>query len=320
MDRWYRPTMLGLTVLISAVAAGLLVARYRAFDSLGLVGVDLRLFSELGQRWLETGSIYADFQLAGPYRYDQAAGSNDVERMPALYPPWSGPAFVVVRFMPWPLWWLIPLGTLAWLVWRWRPAPWTWPLMALALVHLNTSGMLVAGNSTMWIAMFAGLGLRYGWPACLVALKPTLLPFALVAWRDRGMWTGLAVFAMLAVGWYPESARALLALRNVEGGSLLYSLGDLPFMLVPLIGYAGRSLRDGSAQRPVERVVLDRDQMRDGRAAVGGDRHVGGANGDAVEDQRAAFRRELDEPLGDVDLRRTLEDWVAALVQDRRLR
>lgn len=243
--RWYRPLAVGLTAAILLVGVTLTVAYAQPYVRLGLVGIDFRLFAEIGRRFAETGSGYAPFQLEGPYRYDQGSGTADVASMPDLYPPYIGPVFAVVRFLPPVLWWAIPLSILAALIVSWRPAQWTWPVMALALFSANTAGILAAGGSTMWITAFIGLGLRYGWPVCLVALKPTFLPFALIGWRDRRTWLGLAIFAVLAYFLTAELARYVVALQNVEGASVLYSLGDLPFVLVPVIAYLGKSRPDG---------------------------------------------------------------------------
>lgn len=211
---------------------------FGAYVTRGLVGVDFRLFSEIGRRFAETGSGYAPFQ-ASPYPYDQASGTNDVARMPDLYPPLAGPVFAVARFLPPILWWAIPLGVIAVLIVRWRPAPWTWPVMALALLSPNTAGVLATGGSSMWVAMFVALGLAYGWPAALVVLKPTFLPFALIGWRNRWTWFMLFSAAIMAYFLTAELARYVLVLQNVEGASLLYSLGDLPFVLVPVIAWIG---------------------------------------------------------------------------------
>ena len=274
--------MLGATMLVVFVGLFLTWARWRAFDSHGLVGVDQRLYSEIGRRWLDNGSIYADFQLVGPYRYDQAAGTNDVARMPTLYPPWSSPFFALSHLMPWPLWWITPIGVLGWLVASWRPRPWAWPLLALPLLWANTSGALIAGNTTLWVAMFVGLGLRYGWPAFFVALKPTMLPLVLVGWRDWRVWLGLAV--LVAIG-LPETGRAIAALGHVEGGSVLYSIADLPLVLVPIVGYLGARRSDGIAETPIER-VHDRYLVRL-RRAVAGDGHVARTDRQPPQEQEA---------------------------------
>lgn len=228
--------MLGLTLLILLAAALVAWARYQTFASRGLVGVDLTLFSELGRRWVETGSQYAAFQFA-PFSYEQGAGGTDVSVMPGLYPPLAGPVFAVVRLLPPILWWapvvLVPLLL--------RPRPWAWPLIALCLAWPATSASIIAGNTTMWITLLVALGLRYRWPAALILLKPTLAPLALVGIRSRWWWVALGVMGALTLAMLPELLRYFEVLRNVRGGSVLYSLGDLPMLLIPVVSRGSRS-------------------------------------------------------------------------------
>lgn len=239
--------MVGLAVLFllaGCFVARALVGRYVAE---GMLGADFRLFAEIGRRWTEDGSMYAAWQLSGPYRYDQGLSEGVIASMPTLYPPYVGPVFAVVRFLPAVLWWAIPLAVIAWLVIRSRPAPWTWPLIAVAAVSPNTTGILAAGGSSMWITMFVALGLRYGWPAALVAFKPTFLPLAILGWRDRRTWLGLSAFAVMLLLMWPELDRYLLALQNVRGVTVRYSVGDLPFVLIPVIATLGASRTRSSA-------------------------------------------------------------------------
>lgn len=237
--------MFGLTVLVVGAGLAIGVATYGAFASRGLVGVDLSLFSELGRRFAETGTQYAPFQLTGPYQFDQGTGTLGWDSMPGLYPPLAGPVFAVVRFLPPILWWAIPLGITAYLIASWRPAPWAWPVMALAFVSANTWGSLSAGNTTMWVVALVALGLRNGWPAALIALKPTFLPLALVGVRRRSFWIAVALTGVLTLAMAPELARYLTAMGNVRGSSLLYSIGDLPFALVPVVAWIGKGTDHG---------------------------------------------------------------------------
>jgi hypothetical protein len=243
--------MFGLAILVLTFGGLVGWAAYGAFASRGLVGVDLSLFSELGRRFAETGTQYAPFQLAGPYQYDAGSGSTDVSAMPGLYPPLAGPMFALVRFLPKLLWWIIPLGLTTWLIIRWHPAPWMWPVMALATLSPNTWGSLIAGNTTMWIVLFVAAGLRWGWPAALIVIKPTFLPLTLVGWRSRWMWIGLAASLGLTVALASELGRYVVVIGNVRGASPLYSLADLPFVLIPVWAYIAQS----TVARPMRMLI-----------------------------------------------------------------
>ena len=240
--RWLRLALFALTVLILIVAAFVAVAKFSAFASRGLVGIDLSLVSELGRRWAETGSQYAAFQLDGPYPYDQGAGTTDVAQMPGLYPPLAGPLFAVVRLLPPILWWA-PLLVIPAVLARWRPAPWAWPLLAACLAWPNTTSSIVAGNTAMWVAVFVTGGLNVGWPAALTLLKPTFAPLALIGVRSRSWYLVVAAMALGTLLMAQELARYLTVIQHQRGSSPLYSVGDVPMMLIPIIGYLARSER-----------------------------------------------------------------------------
>ena len=155
--------------------------------------------------------------------------------------------------MPWlvlPAWTFIaiPVAILAWHIVAARPAPWTWPLIALGLTYPIT---LVHGgfaNPTLWMAAFAALGLRFAWPGALILLKPSLLPFALIGIRSRGWWL---VAGGLAIASLPFLAETLIYPRVVldaQGGGLLYSGLVIPLMLVPVVAWLGRR-RESAAPR-----------------------------------------------------------------------
>jgi hypothetical protein len=227
-------------VVILIAGFAIMTARYRAFEERGLVGVDYRLFMELGRRWAEDGSMYLDYQLAGPFAFDVGAGGTDVSIMPSLYPPFVGPVFAAWRSLPAAAWWLIPLGILAFAFVLWRPAAWTWPLLSAVLLWPNTAGPLVTGNTSMWIAAAVAGGLLWGWPALLMAFKPSFAPLILIGVRRRSWWVGAAILAGVSVFMIPDWSRYFDVVRNTQGASLLYSLGDLPLVVAPVIAWRGR--------------------------------------------------------------------------------
>ena len=74
--------------------------------------------------------------------------------------------FAILAWLPIPLaalaWWGIPIGVFAWALARWRPAPWTWPLMAALLIHPSFPITYITGSSTMWAVALVALGLIHG--------------------------------------------------------------------------------------------------------------------------------------------------------------
>ena len=99
---------------------------------------------------------------------------------------------------------------------------------------------MVAGNPVMWVLAFLALGCLYKWPSALVLLKPSLFPFALVGIRSRSWWIALAAgiavslpFGVMWISW-------VLVLVNSTEGGILYSLQDVPILLLPIIAWKMR--------------------------------------------------------------------------------
>ena len=250
-DRWYRPTLICLTILFGAMGLYVAIRRAGVFLKLGVLGVDHAMFMDFGRRWFEGGTIYLPYQFAGPYAYDVGSGTMDVATMPALYPPIVGPVFAVWRFLPVVLWWAIPLGVLVYAFVRWRPALWSWPVMLATLIWPNTADALWAGSSTLWVVAGVAGGLLWGWPAAVIAFKPSFAPFMLIGLRQRSWWIAVVLVAVLAVVMLPEWFRYVSALQNLESPGLVYSLGDLPLLLVPVIAWVARR-RDVSSVRDLD--------------------------------------------------------------------
>lgn len=241
MKPWARIAATVAAGLLLLLGLGVSAIRVGAFESRGLLGIDYRLMMELGDRWRETGSIYAAYQLAGPYRFDVASGTTNVDAMPALYPPIVGPMFAIVGVLPAVLWWAVPLGVLTYAFARWRPARWTWPLFAALLVWPVPASVLAVGGTTMWVTAAVAGGLLWGWPAVLIALKPSLAPFMLVGVRSRSWWIGLVVLGAVSVLMLPEWLRYVTVIRNAQSSGLAYSVGDIPLLLAPVLAWAART-------------------------------------------------------------------------------
>jgi hypothetical protein len=239
-DRWSRPTLVWLTILFGAMGLYIATLRLGVFQRLGILGVDYAMFMEDGRRWLESGTMYLPYQLAGRYAHDIGSGTMDVAVMPALYPPIAGPVFAAWRLAPSFLWWAIPIGVLVYALFRWRPALWAWPLMLESLLSPNTADAFFAGGSTMWVVAGVAGGLLWGWPAVVIAFKPSFAPFIVVGAGRRSWWLAVGLVAILGLAMLPEWFRYFTVLRNLESPGLIYSIGSVPFLVVPLIAWVAR--------------------------------------------------------------------------------
>jgi len=178
------------------------------------------------------GSFYQAYQLAGPYVLR-------LPDFPILYPPIVLPMLVVSSWLPGFLWWAIPILATAAVVWYWRPTLLGWTLILACIAVPHTLDIYGNGNPGMWAVAFLGLGTIWGWPAVLVALKPSLAPFMLVGITRRTWWIAAGALAIASVAFAPLWADYVTTLRNARGpdASLLYSFRDIPSMLVPIIAW-----------------------------------------------------------------------------------
>lgn len=227
---WRRDLPVLLTAVILLAAAWNVVTLIPPLAPGGFLGGDFHMYREAAARAIAGGGFYEPSQLAGPY----AIVPGDV-----LYPPTLLYLLVPFLVLPEILWWIIPLGALAVIVARLRPARWTWPLIALALWWPRDIGLIALGNPGMWIAAAIGVGLLYGWPAVLVLLKPSLGFFALIGIRTRAWWLVAGAMALLSLPLIGLWADYATILRN-SNGSLLYSILEVPFMLIPVVAWIGR--------------------------------------------------------------------------------
>jgi hypothetical protein len=235
-SNWLFVASMGITAGVALASTVVSAQAASAWDSWG---GDLRVWVALGHRWLDTGTLYAPFQLAGPYPVNAFAAAAET---PALYPPAAGPVFAVLAIAPSPLlilWWVLPVALLTWCLWRWRPARWTWPLIAACLAWPQTPWQFMVGGTSMWTSALVAGGLVWPPLAALILVKPSLAGFALVGIRSRWWWVGAGAIAVLdLVGPWQDY---LVAILNGRGsGGLLYSLGHLGLMLFPIIAWLGR--------------------------------------------------------------------------------
>lgn len=225
------PWRQALLVVAGALLAIVAVSVTSSVAAAGDLGIDAAYYRELGARWLADGSYYLPHQLAGPY---------DVTLMvDVLYPPSALLLFVPAAILPAPLWWAVPLGVTGYVIAGWRPGMVAIAGMLLLLAWPRATGAIVFGNTDMWAMAAVAAGLRWGWPALAVTLKPTLAPFALVGIRRRSWWIAAALGVAIAALTWPLWLDYVTAMRHLRADPG-YSLGSIPILLVPIVGWLGR--------------------------------------------------------------------------------
>lgn len=238
-----RPSLATVAFAATAVAlagVSLIATLSVVFRENFALGGDFSLYEDAARRWLAGGSFYLDRQLAGPYEIT----GGDV-----LYPPVSLVLFVPFLALPSVLWWVIPSAIVAWVIVSLRPAPWTWPLIAVCLANPWSIQLTHSGNPTIWIAAFVALSVRWPWMAALVLIKPSLLPLALVGVRHRSWWAAAAILGAVSLLLWPMTLDWLRVVFDGRGrySGLLYSWTHAPMAAVALVAWLGRrrlALRD----------------------------------------------------------------------------
>ena len=208
--------------------------RWPEVDAAGLPGRDYTLYVQAASRWLGGGDFYLASQLGGPYDIQGAGGA-------ILYPPSILILLVPFIVLPAVLWWAIPLAVIGWAIWVHRPTAMTWPVLALLLWWPTTNLKLLGGNpTTLWFTAILALATIRPAASALFVLKPTLIPFAFLGARRRGWWLALGATVALSlpfIGLWAQYVSVLLDARDPSG--LLYSLHDVPTMLIPMVVWIG---------------------------------------------------------------------------------
>jgi hypothetical protein len=224
-----RLLMFAVSVLILIGGAMIAILTWQRAVEAGRVGADLQLYLHSASQFLEGGGFYPAHQLAGPY----VVADGDI-----LYPPPILLLIVPFLVLPGIFFWVVPLGVIAAVVARHRPGPWSWPLLALTLSYPVTSLKIVHGNPVMWVAAAVALATITAGPAVLVLVKPTLAPFALIGANRRRWWITLAAFGVVAALFAPMWPDYLKVAMNAQSqNGLLYSLDEVPLMLIPIIAW-----------------------------------------------------------------------------------
>ena len=231
--------VLTLTILLAAVIEHVFIwVVFGPPDWQQTIGHDLRLYTDQVQTVLAGGPWYHDRQLHGPYV---------IEWGDILYPPVAILFFAPWIVLPFALWLAIPTVVAGYLIRTWRPAPWSWVVMALCILWPFTLLKILSGNPSLWVIMLVALGIRSGWPSAFILLKPSFAPFALIGIRERLWWTiavGLVVLSLPFAGLTLQYPRVLLDSRSGDG--IFYSIADLPMVMIPVVAWLAR--RDQGAR------------------------------------------------------------------------
>ena len=221
--------------------AAILVARWGAFDRLGLIAVDLEIYLGYARRFLSEGSMYAETQ-SSPYVGQPYVSGPIPDDMPCLYPPAAIYLFAPFLVLPRIIWWLVPLGVMGHVLLRLRPARWTWPFIVAPLVTPEFAAGLATGNTGMWMVAAVAGGIEWGWPSIGVLLKPFLAPFALIGAGRRGWWIGLGIAIAISIPLISDWLAYPTIISNA-GGLNYDPLAYATMLLVPVFGWLGSGRR-----------------------------------------------------------------------------
>jgi hypothetical protein len=231
-----RSTAVALSLAIVAIPLGFVLVVENPIEQ--PFGVDFELYRDVASRWLAGGPYFEPYQLAGPY---------DIRAGDVLYPPVALLLFVPFAVLPglaaWLLWWVVPLGAIAWAIWQLHPRPEVWPLLAACVAWPTTLLKTWTGNPVIWCVAALALGTLYRWPSVFVLLKTSLFPFALFGANRRSWWVALGVFLALNLPFVGLSADWVTSVVNSRGAGVLYSALEVPMLLLPLVAWLGRRPR-----------------------------------------------------------------------------
>lgn len=204
-------------------------------------GVDFVQYQEHAARWLSGGSFYKPWQFDGPYPVLGIHEGQPVPEFanPALYPPLILPLLVAFLYLPEALWWIVPAAIVGYALYRLRPSPVGWAAIAALLIVPRTVEMWLYGNPAIWCMAALAAGTLWRWPAVFIIIKPSLFPFALFGARSRSWWIAAAVFGVTSLVFLPTWVEWITVMGNAQS-SPLYSLADVPTLLIPLVAWWAR--------------------------------------------------------------------------------
>jgi hypothetical protein len=197
---------------------------------LGLVGADFHIYRDAAHSLFAGGPWYLDRQLHGPY---------SIEYGDILYPPVI--AWLLGNFVPLPtaLWWFVPTVTIVSALVANLPRPWARALILLCLVPPLTFEQLLKGNPVIWLMAGEAIALARGWGMAFILLKPSLFPFALIGFRKLSWWVSLAALFVASIPFLSDTLLYPQVILDSRGGGLLYSIRDVPLLLIPILIWVG---------------------------------------------------------------------------------
>ncbi len=201
-----------------------------------LIGIDRDIYASAAQSWLQSGQWYHPRQLAGPY---------DIVYGDVLYPPLLLYLLLPFQLLPTVLWWLLPAGATLASLRHIRPPAVALPFMLLCLAWPLAMEEVIKGNPVIWVLAAEAVAIAWGGPTTLVLLKPSLFPFAFIGVRDRKWWVVLGGMALASVPLLRLTLEYPVVVLNSRGGGLLYSIRDVPLLLIPVIAVV--AARQGAA-------------------------------------------------------------------------
>ncbi len=239
-NRPFRLLILTTTGVLGVLALASAAQLFQIVDANRVgIGVDFHQYLDHLARWQSTGQLYLPRQLAGP---------TSVMDGDPLYPPTIIWLLLPFKVLPEPIWWIVPAVIIVVTLIRLRPAPWTWPLLAIIALWPRTPALFLYGNPGMWMVAFICLALWRAWAGPLILLKPSLAPFALLGFGRRSWFIALAVVVAVSIPFGSLWLDYLTVLRN-SSVPLTYSLLDLPLTLAPILAFVGRNRELDGSQR-----------------------------------------------------------------------
>lgn len=229
-----RRVVVGGSVAVVVVAVVLFVAGYVARPGDIPIGLDWIGYRQGWERLLATGTPYAPFELAGPFAPEHLDFIHPPSFLPFVAPfttlptpfdyvAWTGVALVLTSAL---------LRRLAW---------WAWPVVAVLAVTPNTLITYINGNSSMYLAAAFGWSLYLGWPAGLLAMKPSLVPLAIPGFLHAPRRSLLLAVVPLAltVPFLAAWGDFVTVLRNAEGLSPTYSFVQWTVFVIVAMPWLG---------------------------------------------------------------------------------
>jgi hypothetical protein len=174
--------------------------------------------------------------MAGPY-----VVQTDVDN---LYPPIALYLFVPFLYLPAIVWWIIPAVVIGYVVWWCRPPAWALPILAALVLYPKTPAVFLYGNSDIWATAAAAAGVRWGWPAVLVAFKPSVGFLGIVGIGKRRWWIAAAIVALASLPFVELWIDWTQAILHSDT-NLSRSLGNAPFLALPIVAWLTSTRRAG---------------------------------------------------------------------------